>query len=177
MRKLWYLILFTVIVGLIMGCGSSAPPVEESAEPEGEPIGDVQERAEPEVTDEPGLTEAEREIEWLTSLGLEKIYYDTDKWNIREDAREALKKNAAILEANPDIILTVEGHCDERNTVEYNLALGERRATGARDYLVRLGIDTERIKTISYGEERPVAYGHDESSWQRNRRAEFKASK
>lgn len=176
MRKLWCVIVFAVMVAFVMGCGPSAPPVEPQIEPE-PPAEDISTRPEPAESPEPGLTEAQREIEWLASLGFEKIYYDTDKWNIRESAREALKKNAAIMEDNADIILTIEGHCDERNTVEYNLALGERRATAARDYLVRLGIDVARIKTISYGEERPASFGHDESAWKLNRRAEFKASK
>jgi peptidoglycan-associated lipoprotein len=167
--------MFLVIAGLVGGCGPK-PEVEQVEEPM-EPVEEVEPQAEPPEDTEPGMTDKEREIEWLASLGFETIYFDTDKWNIREDARESLKRNAAIMEENPEITLTIEGHCDERNTVEYNLALGERRATAARDYLVRLGVDAERMRTISYGEERPVAFGHDESSWKLNRRAEFKASK
>ncbi|HUU45712.1 MAG TPA: peptidoglycan-associated lipoprotein Pal [Acidobacteriota bacterium] len=101
------------------------------------------------------------------------IYFDFDKYNLRADAREALDRNAELMRANPDLKIVIEGHCDERGTDEYNLALGERRAKAARDYLTRLGIDAARITVISYGEERPVSLGHDEGSWRLNRRGEF----
>ena len=101
------------------------------------------------------------------------IYFDFDKYNLRADAREALDRNAEIMRANPNLTIVIEGHCDERGTDEYNLALGERRAKAARDYLARLGIDETRINVISYGEERPVSLGHDEGAWRLNRRGEF----
>jgi peptidoglycan-associated lipoprotein len=162
------------LVGLVVGCGSSAPPVEQSGPVDA--VDEMPDRSGPSEGDD-GLTDEQRMVQYLESLGFETVYFDTDKWNIREDARDALKKNAAIMADTPDIFMTVEGHCDERNTVEYNLALGERRAQSVRDYLVRLGVSDSRIKTISYGEERPAAFGHDDDSWQKNRRAEFKASK
>ena len=105
--------------------------------------------------------------------GLKTIYFDFDKYNLRDDARRQLDANAEILRSNMDMNIVIEGHCDERGTDEYNLALGERRAQAAREYLVRLGIDASRINVISYGEERPVAPGHDEESWALNRRGEF----
>lgn len=105
--------------------------------------------------------------------GLKTIYFDFDKYNLRDDARRQLDANADILRNNTDMNIVIEGHCDERGTDEYNLALGERRAQAAREYLVRLGIDAARINVISYGEERPVAPGHDEESWALNRRGEF----
>ncbi len=105
--------------------------------------------------------------------GLKTIYFDFDKYNLRDDARRQLEANADILRNNSDMNIMIEGHCDERGTDEYNLALGERRAQAARSYLESLGISASRINVLSYGEERPVAPGHDEESWALNRRGEF----
>ena len=101
------------------------------------------------------------------------VFFDYDSYNLRDDAKGALDRNTRMLRDNPRVSLTIEGHCDERGTVEYNQALGEKRAQAARDYLVAAGIDTQRIALISYGKERPFATGSDESSWQQNRRAHF----
>lgn len=111
----------------------------------------------------------------LTDTGSEfqVAYFDYDSYNLRSDAREALKENAAWLKKNRSVNVQIEGHCDERGTTEYNLALGERRANTARDYLVRLGVSKSRLSVISYGEERPADPGHDEAAWSRNRRASF----
>ena len=107
---------------------------------------------------------------------LTDIKFDFDNFDLRDEAREVLKKHAAWLTENKDVNITVEGHCDERGTAEYNLALGERRAKAAAMFLVNMGIDDKRIKTISYGEELPLDPGHDEAAWARNRRAHFVAS-
>jgi peptidoglycan-associated lipoprotein len=104
---------------------------------------------------------------------LEDAFFDTDRFDLTPTARDALAKNAAWLQRHPTISILVEGHCDERNTREYNLALGERRASTVRDYLVFLGIAPQRIQIISYGEERPFALGSGESSWSLNRRSHF----
>jgi peptidoglycan-associated lipoprotein len=101
------------------------------------------------------------------------IFFDYDRAELKPEARERLAKNAQWLTANPQFLLTLEGHCDERGTNEYNLALGDRRASAARDYLQSLGVANTRVKTISYGEERPFCEGHDESCWSQNRRAHF----
>ena len=101
------------------------------------------------------------------------IFFDYDQSLIRPDAKQTLEKNIEWLRANTKPNLIIEGHCDERGTQEYNLALGQRRAKAAQDYLVASGIDEKRIKTISYGKERPFVVGHDESAWQWNRRAHF----
>jgi peptidoglycan-associated lipoprotein len=101
------------------------------------------------------------------------VFFDYDSYGLRDDARAALDGNARLLRANPKITLTIEGHCDERGTVEYNQALGERRAQAARDYLVAAGIEAQRITLISYGKERPFATGADEAAFQQNRRAHF----
>jgi peptidoglycan-associated lipoprotein len=107
---------------------------------------------------------------------LADVNFDFDKFNLRDEARATLKKHAEWLNKNKDVMIVVEGHCDERGTAEYNLALGERRANAAAKFLVDMGIDAKRIKTLSYGEELPLDKGHSEAAWARNRRAHFDAS-
>ena len=99
------------------------------------------------------------------------IYFDTDRFNIDSQDAAALQAQAQWLLQYAGTRATIEGHCDERGTRDYNLALGERRANSAKNYLVSLGVPAERISTISYGKERPVALGSNEGSWARNRRA------
>lgn len=109
-------------------------------------------------------------------LVLQNIYFDFDKSNIKPEFQSVLEGVAGWLNRKPNKQLLIEGHCDERGTNEYNLALGERRSLSIRRYLVGLGISPERLHTISYGEERPADPGHSEASWSKNRRAEFKVS-
>ena len=104
---------------------------------------------------------------------LKDVFFDFDKAVVRADQQAALTENASWLKANPGAKLLIEGHCDERGTAEYNLALGERRAKAVKDFLVTAGIPADRVSTISYGEERPFVLGHDESAWKWNRRAHF----
>ena len=99
------------------------------------------------------------------------IYFDTDRYNIDSADVPALQSQAQYLMQNPAVNVTVEGHCDERGTREYNLALGERRANAAKNYLVSLGVPASRIRTVSYGKERPAALGSNERAWSQNRRA------
>jgi len=106
-------------------------------------------------------------------VAFEDTFFDYDKAEIREDQKDGLAKNASLLKGRAGSTVTVEGHCDERGTREYNLALGERRAAAVRDYLISLGVDAASIKTISYGKERPFVEGHDESAWSKNRRGHF----
>ena len=103
--------------------------------------------------------------------GQDSIYFDTDRYNIDSEDAAALATQAQWLMRYPGKHATIEGHCDERGTREYNLALGERRANAAKTYLASLGVDAQRLSTVSYGKERPVALGSDEASWARNRRA------
>ena len=103
------------------------------------------------------------------------INYDFDKYNIRPGDAETLKANSAWFKANPGKKMRIEGHCDERGTVEYNLALGQKRADAAKAYIVNLGVDGKLIETVSYGKERPVDPGHNEAAWAKNRRAHFMA--
>ena len=109
----------------------------------------------------------------LQELKIPDVHFDFDKYNLRPDAQEILKKGAPAYLKYRDYKLVVEGHCDERGTAEYNLALGEKRAMEAAKYLVNLGIEKERIRTISYGKEMPLDKGHDEAAWAKNRRAHF----
>jgi peptidoglycan-associated lipoprotein len=109
----------------------------------------------------------------LESKMLKDIHFDFDKYNIQPREAEILKENSALLKKYAGMKFQIEGHCDERGTGEYNLALGERRANSAKKYLVSLGISPNRISTISYGEEKPFDPGHNEEAWTKNRRAHF----
>ena len=106
-------------------------------------------------------------------LDFRTIYFAYDKSELRPAAKSDLKYNAEVMRQHPGARLFVEGHCDERGTNEYNLALGERRARAAKSYLVDLGVPASRVATASYGEERPVVKGHNEQAWAKNRRDEF----
>ena len=103
------------------------------------------------------------------------IYFDFDKSDLRADAREGLQSNASYLKSNSSAQVTIEGNTDERGSNEYNLALGKRRADAAYKYLVDLGVDSSRMTTVSYGEEKPAVEGHNELAWAKNRRDDFKA--
>ena len=157
---------------LVAGCGGNKPPVDETTQA-GTNGGDDQglTREDPGGADRPDRGIVDSQSEAIASL--RTIYFDFDKYNLRDDARRILERNAEILKENPDVKIVIAGHCDERGTNEYNLALGENRAKAARDYLIRLGVETSRITTLSYGEERPVSMGHDEAAWNQNRRGEF----
>jgi peptidoglycan-associated lipoprotein len=106
-------------------------------------------------------------------MSLVDAFFDFDDASLRTDAKTTLENNARYLESHGGAKAIVEGHCDERGSVEYNLALGERRARAAKEFLVSYGIAAARLTTISYGKERPFDSGHDESSWAQNRRAHF----
>ena len=109
----------------------------------------------------------------VKSMVAAMIHFDLDKSNIRPDDAGTLDQKVAILQANPDLRIRIGGHCDERGSDEYNLALGNRRAQAAKQYLVSHGIDGSRIETQSWGEERALVDGHDEGAWSQNRRDEF----
>ena len=101
------------------------------------------------------------------------MFFSFDESDITSEGRDRLADNARLLNAASNVRIVVEGHCDERGTNEYNLGLGERRASAVKNYLVSLGVSASRIKTISYGEEKPFAAGHNEAAWKQNRRAHF----
>jgi peptidoglycan-associated lipoprotein len=111
--------------------------------------------------------------EFAPNTALTAIHFDFDKSDIRPGDRQILARNAAWLKAHPDNLVLVEGHCDERGTNQYNLALGDRRAQATMQYLVSIGVDASRITTISYGEDRPLCAEHTEACWAQNRRAMF----
>lgn len=141
------------------------PPVEPAPPPApAPPIPETKTEAvpEPAVAKEPDKKAA-----------LETIHFDFDKYDLREPDRDILTKNAGILMTEGTADVLIEGHCDERGSTEYNLALGERRAGSAMKYLVTSGVSANRLSFISYGEEKPVDPGHGEDAWARNRRAEF----
>lgn len=151
---------------LFPGCAPKKKAVVEEPPPTVEVI------PEPEPEPEPITFTAEEIV-----AKLQMIHFDFDKYNIRSGDAAILEKNSKILKEYPDVGLLIEGHCDERGTVEYNILLGERRAKSTKDYLVNLGISEERISTVSYGKERPLDPGHNEKAWTKNRRAEFKPPK
>jgi len=195
-RKSIGILIFILCFGLILtGCPKKTvvkeePSVkkEEAARVEGERERAVKETREREVAKireeevkkaqekefekslvakkEPGI-----EGEILESKLLKDIHFDFDKYDIRPGDAEILKGNAALLKRYTNVKMQIEGHCDERGTIEYNLALGERRANSTKKYLISLGISPGRISTISYGKERPLDPGHNEEAWAKNRRA------
>lgn len=126
----------------------------------------------------PHLTDEEliqrRTLEELNRMGyLKRINFDFDKYFIREDMKPTLESNAQWLLKFPTVVITIDGHCDERGTEEYNMALGEKRAESAKKYLMNLGVPGERMKTVSYGKIKPLVKGVDEESYFKNRRDEF----
>jgi peptidoglycan-associated lipoprotein len=112
----------------------------------------------------------------IRAFEAEGIYFDFDKSEIKSEAKAVLEKKAAWLRANPSYKVKIEGNCDERGTVDYNLALGDRRAKAAQKYLNALGISMDRMSTISYGKEKPICTEHNEKCWSKNRRDDFKLS-
>ncbi len=104
---------------------------------------------------------------------LEPVYFDFDLFSLREDQKDVMQKNSEWLKANPKVKVRLEGHCDERGTAEYNLALGQKRAEAAKAFLEGLGISRQRLSAISYGKERPLDPGHDEAAWAKNRRVDL----
>jgi peptidoglycan-associated lipoprotein len=153
------------VVFVAAGCGKKAVTTTETPEPQAvatEPIAQPQERAEPEP--------AKKDLE---PLFLGNVHFAFDKFDLTSNARDILANHAQALKNRSEAQVMIEGHCDERGTIEYNLALGEKRAKAVKDYLVALGISPSRLTTISYGKERPVDPGHNEFAWAKNRRAEF----
>ena len=162
-KKKWiYLALLLVIPGLLFSVSCQKKVVDATPEP-------VAEEPEPEP-------EPEKEVVPMMVPAVvmqEDIYFDFDKSTLTPAAQDSLLRKAEWLRENPDATVTIEGHCDERGTNEYNLALGDRRAESAKAFLADLGIDPARLTTISYGEERPVDPRSTEEAWAKNRRAHF----
>ena len=159
-KKKWmFLALLFVIPGLMFSVSCQKKVVDASPEPVAEEKEEV----------------AEEVVAYKVPdvVMQEDIYFDFDKSILSPSAQDNLLRKAEWLRENPDATVTNEGHCDERGTNEYNLALGDRRAESAKDFLSDLGIDPSRLSTISYGEERPVDPRHNEEAWAKNRRSHF----
>ena len=148
-----------------------APAPVAPAEPEPTP---VEPQAVTPVTQTPAEEMLSYSLDEINRKGyLKDVFFDYDKSDIKTEYRDTLEQDAAFLSGNPSVKIMLEGHCDERGTREYNIALGNRRAEAAKQYLAALGIDPVRIQTISYGREKPFADCHEESCWSQNRRAHF----
>ena len=180
MKKL--LILALVCLVAVAFTVSCKPKAKQVAPPPPPPQAKEQPKVEkvepPAVVKKPELSEEElflsKSLEQINrEKPLQTIQFDYDKYFIRDDAKFQLESDAAWLKKFRTVKVLIEGHCDERGTEDYNLALGEKRAKSAFDYLVSLGIPAERMKTISYGKSQPLDLGHDENAWQKNRRAQF----
>jgi len=178
-----WLVLTTLALVLavagIAGCKTKPKPVTSTPEPPAA-SGDsatvpVKETPMKPVVDEPVAQRAMGAAEYNNQGLLKTVYFDFNKYDIRPDQRPTLQANADKLKTEPlsKFRLVIEGHCDERNTNEYNMALGDRRANAVKQYLIGLGVPAARLRTISYGEERPADPGHNEEAWAKNRRCEF----
>lgn len=147
------------------------PPVAEEKEPPPPPPVEVEDKEPPpmviEKADDPTVDELnDRNL-------LKTVYFDFDKYDLSETTRATIRLNADWLRANPGYSIVIEGHCDERGSIEYNLALGERRANATREFLASLGAGDTDVRIVTYGEERPAIPESNESAWAKNRRAEF----
>jgi len=168
-----------VFVSLLWLTGCPPPSTTKPAGPSS-PGGKSARQAPVRETTQPSSLEAFRRGREIPSAppsgrfsALKDIYFDYDRYNLRPDARETLKSNAVWLKTNPSARAEIEGHADERGTNEYNLALGAKRAQASKDYLTTLGVSSDRLSTISYGEELPVCKEKTEGCWNKNRRVHF----
>ena len=167
MRRLGFLLVLVIIGSMFLGLACNPPPPEpETTTPAVTPTP-------ADTTPTPPPPPPPPPKPKLQASQLKTVYFDFDKFNLRPDAREALDYDANLLKEFPDAMVRLEGNCDERGTVEYNLSLGEKRANAVRDYLIGLGVSPNRMTTISYGEERPVDPAHTEAAWAKNRRVDF----
>jgi peptidoglycan-associated lipoprotein len=189
-KKIYLMALISILsLGLLAGCAKKPVKVEEGAALPTEQIGET---AVGPGEGMPGIGEVgigETEIpgetmgaaaglgetisDGRTSDPMHPVYFDFDRFNIRDDMKPVMEENALFLLNYPEFRIEIQGNCDERGTNEYNLALGERRAKAAQAYLVNLGVNPDRIDTVSFGEERPLEPGHNEDAWAKNRRDDF----
>jgi peptidoglycan-associated lipoprotein len=168
------LILF--LATFLFACESKQVKEEEvMVEDQGTEFGDTEETGTAQAygTEEDTSSKLSALDDPSSPLSVRIIYFDYDSSDIRSDYRPAIEAHAGYLAANPNVIITLEGHADERGSREYNLALGERRAQSVKRQIVLLGASAGQIRLVSYGEERPAVEGHDDSSWQQNRRVEI----
>jgi peptidoglycan-associated lipoprotein len=183
-RTMMTLLSLVLMLGLaaLYGCPKKAEvasaPEEQPKKVEQAPAKSAEEiAAEKAAADKAAAEEAKaREAAAKAAAGLQPIHFDFDKSFIRDDAKPIMKTNAEYLKANPQVNVRIEGNCDERGTIEYNQALGQRRATAAKKYLTDMGISAKRISLISYGKEKPVCNQSTEDCWQKNRRDDLIAA-
>lgn len=179
MKKVVIVVVCISVLFLFSFCGKKKAKVEPPVQ-EGPVVEKIEEK--PPVVEKPTLSEEEmfeqKSIDELNKTGvLKRVHFDFDRYFIREDMKPNLQANADWLLKHRSVEIMVEGHCDERGTVEYNIALGEKRAESAKNYLTSLGVASDKIRIISYGKNRPLVAGVDETSWYQNRRAEFVITK
>jgi peptidoglycan-associated lipoprotein len=168
-KKIWLVIaLLLVIPGLLFTVGCQKKTVTQAKAPAPAPAA-----AEPEAKEAAPAPAKMKPADTSGMIMQEDIFFDFDKSTLSPAAQDNLMRKAAWLRDNPDATVTIEGHCDERGTNEYNLALGDRRADSAKAFLVDLGISSSRLTTISYGEERPLCMQQNEECWAKNRRGHF----
>jgi peptidoglycan-associated lipoprotein len=193
MRRLSLLVLTTLTVAALSGCGPKRPPNLSTSTPgsgdssrDASSSGDLDRsgtslnEADLNPVDPSGLAGSDipTSMDATTEGGpLDDVYFEFDQYSLNDEAKATLSKHASWLAARPGVKVMVEGHCDERGTVEYNLALGDKRARAVRDHLASLGVDSGRLSAISLGKERPKDSGHDEAAWAKNRRAHFAVSR
>jgi peptidoglycan-associated lipoprotein len=183
----WRLTIIAAVLAIATACGGKKPPVTKPG-PDPFPSTSVPADPNPVVSTPPPPTALPvppdanpnaRPYDALSTDDINKksilkpVFFSYDSDELDEPARKTLESNAQILKEYRAWVLTVEGHCDERGTPEYNLSLGDRRAQAAKNYLLSLGITADRLKTVSYGKEFPFNPGHEEGAWQQNRRAQF----
>jgi peptidoglycan-associated lipoprotein len=172
-RSLISLLLVSALVlalALVAGCGKKPTPVTEPVAPPPPvkvetPPPPKAETPEPPAPDYKSMTPAE--------MGINDVFFAYDSFDLDDASMRTLAQNARILKDHADVVVMIEGHCDERGTVEYNLALGEKRAKAVRDYLVSLGVGDAQMRVTSYGENKPFAMGSTEEAWAQNRRGHF----
>lgn len=175
------IVILAFVCCLVLMFTANCKPKAKTAPPPPPPAKEqpkVEKVVEAPAVKKPTMTEEEifmsKSLEEINlAAPLKTIFFDYDRYLIREDAKPALDANSGWLRKFSSAKILIEGHCDERGTEEYNLALGEKRAKSTFDYLVSLGISPQRIRVISYGKSQPLDNGHTEMAWQRNRRAQF----
>lgn len=174
-----FILFISIALVFSVGCAKKGAVAVSEEKPAAKAEAPPPQKAAEEEKPKQQLAQAERaqikEAEASVSpiAGFDYIYFDFDKYNVKSEYRDTLKKVADWVKNNADYKLRIEGNCDERGTAEYNLALGEKRANSAKDYLVKLGIAKAKINIISYGKEKPVDSGHTEEAWAKNRNAHF----
>ena len=177
MKRFSSILVMIALVGLLTwGCSCNVCREKAPAPPpkQGPVVQEEQKQPVPSVEEAKPAPAPQVDVEALAkSFEQKDIHFDFDKYDLKPEARATLKELANFLLEHPEYRVRIEGHCDERGTEEYNLALGEKRANAAKDYLVSLGVSPDRIDTISYGENRPLCTEHNESCWWRNRRDHF----